>query len=966
MELLGLQHPRFLGRSPRSRAPRAWTWLAFAAAFALLFGCSAANRPPEDGTSNDTLPNTGGVCAPGHAGCSCNTLGSTVSCGVLTSHVGDYVTCQMGESTCVGGVWGPCTGDRQIVTKSLVPPSNSSGIHVLSSPPSACGGSDACDPGCYWTTPSGSDVHAPGIGQAGDAGALTLVQTGCTGLQCQVAPNCPNGTPTKLTGVVMDPAGVNPIPNVVVYIPVDPSGALPPFTPGASCDSCAGTGTIQAVSVATSAPNGTFTLNDVPSTDVAPNAAIPIVMQSGKWRQEQILKVVPQCTTTALDPSVTRLPSKHSDGSSAPPADLPKMAVAVAQQDALECLLLRIGVDPSEILPYGATPPDGGAPGQNRVDLYQGNWPWYTSVTTGEANLESNLDQLKTYDAVLLPCEGGYSNLDGDPNNLRLGYASTVADYANAGGRVFATHRSISWLAMYDGTGSPQPKNPDTMRPNPFYRTVNWNITHVGGLFTAQASIDTTLAGVTDEAGAPVPSTEGQTFSAWMSDVVPLAKEPDGGPAPFTIENVAVDVTSVIPPTTEWMTVSNPPWGLSEPISFSFDTPVAGATEDDGGMVTPDVAGTCGRVFFNDFHVASDRVSAGGACVADDQCGYNAKCVGAQPGVCVLQTCTTDGECPGGFTCGSVGQPTCLPMQPCTDGTQCHSGSCNPNTSNCDPSPDACTTNADAGPGVTCGSAEMCGPPGGRSVCGRDCQVSSDCPVGDSCVNSRCVGCFDSQDCASSTCQGAQPSGTCVEQTPSANAADFPQACRQGHTLTPQEKALEFMLFDLTSCVAPSAFTVQPLIFKPATFTETFTASPTCQPGETVRWRELDWNATIPGDSSITFSVQTGDPAPDGGAVVWTPSTPALLATATTSTVNTVLTIDAGADADVDATTVTVSPNWDVALIDTGTNDDGGPNAVLNSQSELLLTVTLTPTSDMMQAPTLNQMRITSVCTPSE
>jgi len=99
--------------------------------------------------------------------------------------------------------------------------------------------------------------------------------------------------------------------------------------------------------------------------------------------------------------------------------------------------------------------------------------------------------------------------------------------------------------------------------------------------------------------------------------------------------------------------------------------------------------------------------------------------------------------------------------------------------------------------------------------------------------------------------------------------------------------------------------------------------------------------------------------------MTWNPPMPALLAKVTTSTVNVVIAQDGGPDADTDGS-ITEAPMWDVALIDTGTNADGGPTAVLTSQSELLLTVTLTPSSDLLQAPTLNQWRITSVCTPSE
>jgi hypothetical protein len=900
MELFGIQHHRLPDRSPLPRL-HVWTWLAFAALAALLFSCNGANHPGEDEAALRAMPNNVGGCIPGREGCPCDTPGAAVPCGTLTARYGDYVTCQMGESTCAGGAWGACAGDSQIVTKSLAPLSGGSGIRLLTTTTSACGGVDMCDPGCFWTVSTETDVKAPGVGPApGNSAAVTLVSTECTGLQCQIPSNCAAGSPTQLTGVVTDPAGQNPVSNAIVYIPLDPLGALTPFLSGASCDSCAGTGTVEAVALTTTGPDGSFTLTNVPSTDVVPNAPIPLVVQTGKWRREKIITAVPECVTTPVAPELSRLPQSHTDGdNNNGQADLPKIAIATGSQDALECLLLRVGVDVGEFLP-GPILADGGAPPSraNRVDLFQGkdNAPAYINMATpSEVELEGDPLMLATYDAVLLPCQGGDSDLGvaGDP---RLGYASNVAAYANAGGRIFTTHRSISWLAMTDGTGNANAINPANNEPNPFYGTVNWNISG-GATFPAaiEASIDTTVAGVTDEAGAPVPYPEGEAFAAWMADV--------GAGSPLvSIEQATVDITSVNPPTSEWMRAINAPNGDNGPISFSFDTPVAGTTGADGGVVTADSgAGSCGRVFFNDFHVAAtDRVST--SCITDNDCGYNttgpnATCTSAQPGTCVPVYCDANTPCGAGFTCGN-------------------------------------------------------------NACGHDCQMDGDCAAGESCVDNRCAGCFTGPDCASQQCQGVG-NLVCSE-----TSTDFPLECKQGHDLTPQEKALEFMLFDLTSCVAPAAFNVQPVKYEPATFTETFTAAQ-CQPGETVRWRELDWNATIPGDSSITFSAQTGDPAPDGGTPLWNPAMPALLAKATTSTLSVVAAGDAGPDADTDAT-VTVSPYWDVALIDTGENSDGGPNSVLNSQSELLLTVTLTPSSDLLQAPTLNQWRITSVCTPSE
>ena len=56
------------------------------------------------------------------------------------------------------------------------------------------------------------------------------------GWSCMVDKSC--STPTKLTGKVYDPAGRNPLYNVVVFIPNDPK-TLPPITPGThTCNTC--------------------------------------------------------------------------------------------------------------------------------------------------------------------------------------------------------------------------------------------------------------------------------------------------------------------------------------------------------------------------------------------------------------------------------------------------------------------------------------------------------------------------------------------------------------------------------------------------------------------------------------------------------------------------------------------------------------------------------------------------------
>jgi len=180
----------------------------------------------------------------------------------------------------------------------------------------------------------------------------------CTGggLGCYVPPNCT----TSLSGTVYDPAGANPLYNVVVFIPNDPKGALPPIKQGTnSCSSC-DVSIGDYVTATTSKADGTFTLTGVPAT-----THVPLVVQIGKWRREVFLSQVKGCTDNVLPgSSLTRLPAKRSEG------DIPQMALVTGGADNLGCFLKGVGLDSSEY-----SKPGGGG----RLDIYQG-LPSATSI----------------------------------------------------------------------------------------------------------------------------------------------------------------------------------------------------------------------------------------------------------------------------------------------------------------------------------------------------------------------------------------------------------------------------------------------------------------------------------------------------------------------------------------------------------------------------------------------------------
>jgi hypothetical protein len=905
----------------------------------LVVGVSAyacrANRVGGDTTESVAVgpDKPAGTCLPGRQGCACDTSGATASCGSVAGQYGDYVTCGMGRSTCQGGLWSACVTEN-LVTKSLAKTTlGVGGLHTLSTtiicPSTATTPSplcvNPCDPDPFRIITSGpADIDAAST-LAVDGG-LTINPV-CTDLACQIALDCPAGSPTTLTGTVYDPAGVNPLYNAYVYIPVDPSGQLPPFSSGASCDTCAGAGSTPVVADAVTGPDGKFVLTNVPSTDVAPNNAIPLVVQTGKWRREIPLTSVPKCQTVAVDPANSRLPRSSSDGFGGH-ADIPKIAIAAASQDPFQCLLLKMGISPSEF----QLPSSGAA----RIDYYAdtGGMPFGAGTAPPKSAMVGSLANLMNYDVVILPCNGVPVTSAAGQYPDDDTYADNVSAYANAGGRLFTTHYGLTWLAMPSGISGGTPAltaratNPATGRPNPFFGVATWNIDASHPSATVTGDIDTTLPG-------PQPFVKGQAFSSWMTGVGASST-----PGQLPINVARQDANGVNAPATEWIHDDAAP---HEPFFFSFDTPLVAA--GDAG------AGTCGRVDFADFHVSSTSLTdPSGACQVDSDCGFGTTC--SRPGVvgtCAPVACGGPGDC-SNSTCVGATPSTCGP-QPCTSNANCASNICNANGT-C-----GCTVAAQGSQcksGV-CGDGSVCQAAGaGACVRDRDCGSTEACTNANAgtcqkacttdaqcapalCVGGQCQGCHVDSDCPSDDCPNGAPAQCSQAGT------TFPLGCRQVG-LSPQEDALEFMLLDLTACISTAGpTTVPPPTYKPATFTEDFTSG--CPLGMRPVWRELDWQASIPLSAEIDFSAQTVDPPADGSAPDYSMVQSVTLAQTISST----------------------TPPGDVVLIDTGTT--GAFNLAtppVLSRSSLRLTVTLKPTADTLAAPTLISWNVKADCLAAE
>ncbi len=385
---------------------------------------------------------------------------------------------------------------------------------------------------------------------------------GCTNLQCNIQ-TCEGGTPTSISGKVLDPAGHNPLYNVVVFIPNTTNGALPLIPRGVNTSSCSCAELFQGeepvVDTLTLA-DGTFTLKNVPS-----GTNIPVVVQIGKWRKEIILPTVTACqdnqVVTDGGAGVITMPRNGNDGLY---ASMPNIAVSTGFADTLECLLSRIGIDEAE---YSGDPNAAGA----HVHVFQGGvgnvlGAGYSTANPSSPNAATSLwdsdSDLERYDIVMLSCEGSPTT------GATAASSANFADYVNLGGRVFAEHYHYQFFYS----------------ASQFTNVANWS---VGGAYTGAitGSVQSTLLN-----GQPFQ--EGAALEAWLTDVGALTSNL----LPITVARQdALVVQSNL--ATPWV-VSGPGVTPASTQYFSWDMPF-NAMKDDAG-----VPQYCGRVVFSDLHVS--------------------------------------------------------------------------------------------------------------------------------------------------------------------------------------------------------------------------------------------------------------------------------------------------------------------------------------------------------------------------
>jgi hypothetical protein len=351
-----------------------------------------------------------------------------------------------------------------------------------------------------------------------------------------------------VSGIVYDPAGKNPLYNVVVYVPNAPLKALPS---GATCDTCDSLYSGSPVVATTTDASGKFTLTNAPD-----GANIPLVVQVGKWRKQITIPNVKQCADNPLAPKTVTLPKNHVEG------DIPNIAISTGGADTLECLLRRVGLDAGEYA--------GGSAGAGRIHIFSGGAS-FGPFGSGSPNtsppgpssssgLWTNKAELMKYDILLLSCEGDETT---SMNQQAL------FDYAAAGGRVFASHFHYAWF----NSGPFGSQNLASWSPG------TNDMGDIGG------QIVTTFP-------------KGMALAQWLGNVGALDKS---GELHITQAKHNADVKAAQIASQPWITsdAKASPSGATQ--YFTFNTPV-------GAMP----AAQCGRVVFSDLHVGAASGDYGG------------------------------------------------------------------------------------------------------------------------------------------------------------------------------------------------------------------------------------------------------------------------------------------------------------------------------------------------------------------
>jgi hypothetical protein len=644
--------------------------------------CGTCTSPDICGANNKAnVCGTGGTCVPttcAMLNATCGSVGN--GCGTLL----DCGTCAANQSCTNGACVSNC------VPKTTCPAGLNCGVVT-----DGCNGVINCG-SCSGNQTCGANT--PNVcGTSATCTGLCLQQTTCSGTAT-----------TSISGTVYAPNGTDPLPNTLVYVPNGgpaPTYGVTAFTAGVSCGSCGSDVSGSPLVSAVTGYDGTFTITNMP---VGTN--IPLVIQNGRWRRQFTIPTVASCVNTALPTSGTsqiRMPRTdkvHTGGE----GDIPLMAFVTGSVDALECVLRKIGIADTEF---------SNPSGTGRVRFYQGDGSpgaVYNNATPIEDTLWGSQATINQYDMVYFACQG--DEYDKTPAAGYPNAQSIVVNYANAGGRIFATHYSYVWL--FDDAWSV---------------TANWDVDQIPNFSNDP------------ENGTIVTSfPKGLELAQWLKFI---GATPTQGT--IQLNTLRNDFDGVIAPSQLWIYITDPDYSSPVPMHYTFDTPVG----------VP-AANQCGRVLYDDFHVedaSTEFTTFPKECTVTGMSPQEkmlefmifdlGSCV--TPPVCTPKTCASQGA-----MCGEVGNGcdsttilqcgTCPSGQTCVGGV-CAGNGCVPKTCteegfNCGMQGDGCGNAINCG---TCPSGQTCGAGGKAGVCGSGSCTPTTCTaegvmcgsIGDGCGN---------------------------------------------------------------------------------------------------------------------------------------------------------------------------------------------------------------------------------------
>ncbi len=671
----------------------------------------------------------------------CATLG--YDCGQAGDGCGNLLNCGgtcPGTEYCGGGGPNVCGGNVFV---------GPDGGTVNLCTPKTCGELGYnCGPaadGCGNLLQCGACLGADTCGGGGTAGVCGHT---CGGL-CQYQANCTSGPPTTITGRVLAGQSAwtgltpDPVPNVLVFVPNGTVTALSQgFTVG-SCPQCgADVSGSPLVSTYTNF-DGTFTLTNVPSPPAG--QTLPLVIQLGRWRREFQIAAPSACAATSIGD--LNFPRNQAEGG------IPLTAISTGAVDALECVLLKMGVDQAEFTSSTANP-------NGRIHVYAGG-PGSNGgnpgATVPNAHPETTLmaagGTYLNYDQILFPCWGAAATKSAPE-------LANLISYADNGGHFFATHYSYSWLVQNGEFNNVATWNPNFNNPG----AVTWTLD---------------VSKVPPVVPAPIHS---GIFWQWLNLQNALSNSnvatPPANPQ-VAITNPRHDANAVANGSIDWIDGTDPVKNDALVEHFTFDTPVGKASQ-------------CGHAIFSDFHVSG--VANANNVPFPTECSKTfsaqekileymifdlASCVTPPASSCTPLSCASQGlSCgPAGDGCGNTIQcGTCVAPLTCggagvlgqcgePDGGACASASCTQQGIACGPAGDGCGNVIQCGAcptGQTCGGGGVrghCGAPDGGTCSPISCasQALTCGPAGDGCGGIiLCGACPSGQ-----TCGGGGASGQC-------------------------------------------------------------------------------------------------------------------------------------------------------------------------------------------------------------